>query len=902
VDPQEALIGDTITIIGEGFSPGYEYNDVIFPGASENIHPIQGSTTEKLLVTVPDGAQSGPITVNILDEETYNSPSFAVKAPHIESIEPAEAYIGDTVTITGENFRSVNAQRNNVRFSGSNNPAIVVSGTATTIRVIVPPDAGNGNISVLGYPGVAFTVKPSVIASISPEQGSAGDIVTINGYGFNVSVVFFETGQRAEVLPGATSRSIRVVVPPGAVDGPIQVVSTIAGEPQTITSAQTFQVYPKITEVSPRNGMPGTPVTIEGYSFRADPSENVVKFNGTTATIVSASPTALNVTAPAGFATGTITVTVNGRTAIGPEFTLSAPGTPIVYNISPRSGPVGSNVILEGVEFGATPGENVVKFGGNATATVLSATTTKLLVKVPAGAQTGPVTVTKDGKTGTGSTFTIEESTTPFIASVTPGAAPLGSTIKINGGNFSTAVQDITVRTETFQNFTVVSATPETITATVSNASLGDHTLYVVQGNKTSNGIPFTVSGHPVLTSLSLTEGGPGTIVTLTGNEFNARENGNTVKFGNAVASIVDANDPSPSLIRVFVPDVAPGIYNVTVTAFGNTSNALSFTVKPKAAAVKNVFVGRMPTGDPGTWQLSRLAFDPPSETVVFSQSSTIGEITSFTIDLTNNRIYFIDLDGICRKSTSGGNKQVLYSAADMGGATIYDLSLDIASNTIFWSNNLGELVRGSLDGSSSPEVLYDFTNDGVAPYGLTYVPEDQHIYFVENFGDPAYVKVSRGTADGTQLTPLFDPADGLESPFDMKVDAAENTLFILDGANRILRGSVEGTGSLTTFMNRSRPIGGISLDLQDKFVYWIEYTDEANLIAAVFRARYDGSIIPGTDPPSAVEKVYANIYTRFGSLNASGISGIAVENTSSASQRMSMSFPSIKFKSLKRK
>jgi hypothetical protein len=62
---------------------------------------------------------------------------------------------------------------------------------------------------------------------------------------------------------------------------------------------------------------------ISGTSFDPTPSNNTVKFNGTSATVTSATATSLVVTVPAGATTGPVSVTVSGQTAISSTgFTL----------------------------------------------------------------------------------------------------------------------------------------------------------------------------------------------------------------------------------------------------------------------------------------------------------------------------------------------------------------------------------------------------------------------------------------------------------------------------------------------------------------------------------------------------------------------------------------------------
>lgn len=65
--------------------------------------------------------------------------------------------------------------------------------------------------------------------------------------------------------------------------------------------------------------------------------------------------------------------------------------------VSPTSAPLNGTLTITGTEFGATPESNTVTFGGNAVATVLTASPTQLVVRVPATAQNGAITV----KTGT---------------------------------------------------------------------------------------------------------------------------------------------------------------------------------------------------------------------------------------------------------------------------------------------------------------------------------------------------------------------------------------------------------------------------------------------------------------------------------------------------------------------
>jgi len=77
-----------------------------------------------------------------------------------------------------------------------------------------------------------------------------------------------------------------------------------------------------------------------------------------------------------------------------------------IASISPETGSEGDFIGITGVGFSEIPEENLVKFNG-IQAEVESATESTLLVKVPTGATTGKVTVTRGDKTAEGPVFTV---------------------------------------------------------------------------------------------------------------------------------------------------------------------------------------------------------------------------------------------------------------------------------------------------------------------------------------------------------------------------------------------------------------------------------------------------------------------------------------------------------------
>jgi len=102
------------------------------------------------------------------------------------------------------------------------------------------------------------------------------------------------------------------VVPADAVADKI----TVTVDDQTAASVGDFAVIPDIANISPRIGAIGSAVVITGTGFSSIPSDNIVKFGGTQATVTLASGSSLTVLVPAGATSNTISVTLSSNTAI----------------------------------------------------------------------------------------------------------------------------------------------------------------------------------------------------------------------------------------------------------------------------------------------------------------------------------------------------------------------------------------------------------------------------------------------------------------------------------------------------------------------------------------------------------------------------------------------------------
>ena len=183
--PASASTGRTITITGTNFTGT---TSVKFGGISAESFNIVSPTTITAVVGV---GTSGDVTVTS-PSGTGNLNGFIfLPPPSITSFFPTSGPIGTSVTITGSNFSSVAA--NNIVYFGSVK-AQVVSASANSLTVLVPPSSSYRRISVTVDNLTALSDKPFIVIF----NGGTSDFSTTS---FSSSVNF----------PGSSSGALIVV-------------------------------------------------------------------------------------------------------------------------------------------------------------------------------------------------------------------------------------------------------------------------------------------------------------------------------------------------------------------------------------------------------------------------------------------------------------------------------------------------------------------------------------------------------------------------------------------------------------------------------------------------------------------------------------------------------------------
>src|SRR3990172_1224993 len=324
-----------------------------------------------------------------------------------------------------------------------------------------------------------------------------------------------------------------------------------------------------VNSLSPASGPVGTVVRISGSGFSHVRS---VLFNGTSsASVAVVSDTQINAVVPGGASTGPVSVTTNWGTASSPTaFSVTQAATaPQVSSFLPATGPPGTAVTIVGKAF---TGANVVRFNGMS-ASFCVVSDSSINATVPAGASTGPISVTTSAGTGTSSTpFTVSQTAwAPQVTSFSPTSGTVGTAVTLGGTGFTgaTSVAFNGVRAATFA---VVSNTQIT-TVVPGGASTGAISVTTPAGTG-SSAAAFSVVAAPQVTSFSPISGTVGTAVTLGGTGLT----GATSVTFNGVRAATFAVVSNTQITTVVPGGASTGAISVTTPA-GTSSSAAAFSV-----------------------------------------------------------------------------------------------------------------------------------------------------------------------------------------------------------------------------------------------------------------------------------------------------------------------------------
>ena len=561
--PGSAKVGDSVIITGTKLTGA---NAVFFNGAQATSFTVDSDT--QITVIVPAGARSGSLSVSTPVGQAQSSQNFILlgSVPPTVTGFSASGASGNTISVTGTGFNTVTQ----VRFNGTPANNVHIN-SDMQLDVDVPNGATSGPISAInnigpGSSAASFMViPPPMVTSFNPTSGQAGATITITGSGFTGAAITVRFNGTPSTSVSGSGTSITATVPIGASSGPIS-VSAQGGTGSSSTSfTVTSSAAPTISSFAPPSGGVGTQVTVNGTNFTG---VTQVKFAGVNAPGLNVlSDTQLTANVPIGAATGPITV-INTINMVDSSTSFQVIAKPTVTSFAPGSGGAGASVGVSGTGF--TNASQVTINGAGASFVVDS--NVHITATVPLGATSGPIAVTTPGGSGqSAASFTVTSSAAPTVSSFNPSIGGAGSSVTVNGANFTGTTQ-VQFGGVAASSFAVADDTK--LTALVPSGAITGVITVINTVGPGGSALLFTVIPPPIITSMSPTSGPSGTPVTLTGSHFTGTDK---VQLGfSSCAFTVD----SDTQITVTVPSGGSANPFTVHTPGGLAMSPMTFAVQ----------------------------------------------------------------------------------------------------------------------------------------------------------------------------------------------------------------------------------------------------------------------------------------------------------------------------------
>jgi hypothetical protein len=666
----------------------------------------------------------------------YSILLFFVSSPGFSqtftSFSPTSAGRSEVVYIKGTYLNYVTA----VKFGGTPASYFFAQNDSTIVAGIASGSTGDVTLTLPFYPyslsraGFTYLLNPKIL-SFTPGSAGYGDTVTIKGINLlNTQKVYFGDSL-ALSFEKISDTLIKAIVGNGKT-GSVGVSTT-----GIISYAGGFtHTGPKISTFSPKTGVTGDTLTIEGINFTGTTQVTLGRYPAASFTLQG----------------DTMILATLGQTGPGSIYVKTPKGTagmagfitPVVSGITPTFGSRGTVVSITGSNL---QGVTAVTFGDSLAAS-FNIVNDGLIRAVVGSGTTGILRLYKGVDTFQVGSFNYYRYQ-PDITSFSPSAAETGDTLLIKGTRFRGATAVI-IGEKPATSYTVVSDI--LIKAVVAGDSYLSGYVKV-----TNDGITDSIAGFsynfslPNIISFAPVSGPVGTSVILKGQHFGATAAENTVYFGSAKATISAVTDSS---ITVTVPagtDHQPisvttsrmtgysaipfnltfedGVLPITDSSF---NQQLHFTT-PGNSNPRRVVHGDF-DGD-GKIDLAVVcgSFGQNNNSVFIYRNTSIGRFISFAAPL--NIV-------IGSQSHSGFDIAV----ADMDGDGKLDL-VTLSSQNVYISVLKNESVPGNI--SFAARVNFVVSNpygaDGTTPVNLTVADFDKDgrpDIAVANFGGDFWCKV----------------------------------------------------------------------------------------------------------------------------------------------------------------
>src|SRR6185503_3542607 len=254
LSPSAGLVGTAVTISGTNFGATQGTSTVKFNGTTAS--PTSWTDTS-IVAPAPSGTTTGPVVVTARGQAS-NGVTFTLLTA---------GTIAGTITRTSDGAPLSGALVQALQAGVVKNSATTAAnGTYTMSSVIT--GTYDVRVSAIGYQTKLqsnITVTTNNTTTVNENLGAVA--------ASDLNYIYDESGRLISMVTAAET-----------------VTYTYDAAGNLLATTRTNSNLPSIVEFTPNSGTIGTQVTIYGTGFSATASQNTVKFNGTTATITSATP------------------------------------------------------------------------------------------------------------------------------------------------------------------------------------------------------------------------------------------------------------------------------------------------------------------------------------------------------------------------------------------------------------------------------------------------------------------------------------------------------------------------------------------------------------------------------------------------------------------------------------
>ena len=590
----------SITLDGDGFISGK--TSVLFGGVNAS-NIIVTPDGKKIICNTPINAIGGDVSVVVVTpggDSSIDIITFTYcPIPSVLRIEDNAGPIAGnrTVKIYGTGFvnRFTNvkfgvndASINSIDANGTTLTCISPSSTAIAdVRVVVTTPGGNTSSNIINY---KYCAKPT-ITSITPNRGPdfGNTLVTLVGTNFITGKTSVSFGGVDASMSSVTTTQITCYTRASSSAGLKSVVlTTPGGDASSNLITYTYLPNPLVESISPDAGpyTGSTQVTITGKNF-AGVGLPKITIGGIIATGVQfINETTIKCITPKYSTSGDVDVivTTSGVNVSNNNIKFKYCFQPIIVSISPSSGPISGNTVVNASGNFFVPGKTQVTLTdsiyGNIDVTdiTINSSGTLITCKTKPGSGIKRFFVTTPGGSVT-KYLPYSYYSVPTITSITPSSGSSNglNTVTITGTNLC-AISYVNFGGSVNANYITNVTTDATKITCVVPAGNGNNRVTVATlGGTSIDDVKYLYSLPPTLTSV-IPNRGPNygnTLVTIQGTNFISGQT--KVKFGTVDASGV--NVISSTNLTCYSPlGTSSQIVYVTTSAGTTSATTIKFT------------------------------------------------------------------------------------------------------------------------------------------------------------------------------------------------------------------------------------------------------------------------------------------------------------------------------------